>query len=270
MNKKTKNKISDKMKEIWKNDMISEKCKKNLFQKGQSPWNKGLKKGKENIDLIKKMYLKEKKSKSDIGKELGFSYGTINKRLIENGITLRSRKEVTSLIKNKINEYQFKKGQTPHNKGIKNLKESIKKGKTYEEIYGTDKYKKIKFKIKEARKKQIVPFKDSKIEIKIQDFLTELNIPFLTHQYMEIEHGYQCDILVPSLNLIIEIDGDYWHCNPLLFNKPNEWQLKQIEEDNIRNKELIQEGFKVLRLWEYDIKKMDLSYFKKIIYGGLR
>lgn len=109
-------------------------------------------------------------------------------------------------------------------------------------------------KIRIARRKQITPIKDTKIEIKIQDFLKLLGIDFFTHQYIQIEHGYQCDILVPALNLIIECDGDYWHNYPI---------GKEI--DHIRTKELIEKDFKVLRLWENEINKIDVEEFKNNI-----
>ena len=116
--------------------------------------------------------------------------------------------------------------------------------------------KKIEF-AKERRAKQILPIKDTSIEIKIQNFLKELGIEFFTHQYMHIEHGYQCDILIPSMNLVIECDGIYWHKYPV-----------GNDIDHIRTKELIEKGFKVLRLWEFEIKKMDLNGFNNILKGG--
>ena len=99
---------------------------------------------------------------------------------------------------------------------------------------------------------QITPMKDTSIEIKIQNYLKELNIEFFTHHYVSIEHAYQCDILVPALNLVIECDGDYWHKYPI-----------GTDIDHIRTKELIQKGFKVLRLWEHEIKEMTVQNFKE-------
>lgn len=110
-----------------------------------------------------------------------------------------------------------------------------------------------KRKIKEKRLLQITPIKDTSIEIRIQNFLKTLGIDFFTHQYMkEIEHSYQCDILIPSMNLIIECDGAYWHKYPI-----------GREIDHIRTKEMIEKGFKVLRLWEHEINTMDLEKFKE-------
>jgi len=110
---------------------------------------------------------------------------------------------------------------------------------------------------KESRSKMVFPLKDTKIEVKIQNYLKQLGITFFTHQYMkEIEHSYQCDIFIPSLNLIIECDGNYWHKYPT-----------GTEMDKIRTKELIEKGFKVLRLWEVDINKMNMEDFNKKIGG---
>jgi very-short-patch-repair endonuclease len=104
-------------------------------------------------------------------------------------------------------------------------------------------------KAKIRRSKQVFPLKDTTIEIKIQQYLTELKIEYMTHKYIkEIEHGYQCDIFIPSMNLVIECDGNYWHKYPT-----------RTDIDNIRTTELLQKGFKVLRLWEIDIRKMTLE-----------
>jgi very-short-patch-repair endonuclease len=112
--------------------------------------------------------------------------------------------------------------------------------------------------LKERRSKIIFPLKDTSIEIKIQNFLQQLGIEYYTHKYMpEINHAYQCDIFIPSMNMVIECDGNYWHKYPT-----------GREIDNIRTKELLEKGFKVLRLWEHEINSMDVNNFKEQIKGG--
>jgi very-short-patch-repair endonuclease len=113
-----------------------------------------------------------------------------------------------------------------------------------------------KIRIKEGKIVHITPMKDTSIEIKIQNFLKELKIDFFTHYHMNIEHYYRCDIFIPSLNLVIECDGDYWHKYPI-----------GNDLDHIRTKELIEKGFKVLRLWGDDIKKMDIVTFQEKLHG---
>jgi len=121
----------------------------------------------------------------------------------------------------------------------------------------TNKYKKRFCSIKCGRSVQITPTHDTSIEIKIQDFLKELGMEFFTHQYIrKIEHSYQCDILIPSMNLVIECDGDYWH------NYPNGNEI-----DHLRTKELLDKGFKILRLWECEINKIYLKDFKKRLFA---
>lgn len=147
----------------------------------------------------------------------------------------------------------FKKGNIPWNKDTIGLQTSNKKGKNFEEIYG-DRTEKIKSLIKIGRAKQITPIKDTKIEIKIQNFLKQLGIEFFTHHHMNIKHSYQCDILIPSMNLVVECDGTYWHRYPI-----------GRDIDHIRTSELIGKGFRVLRLWEFEINKMTIDKFKGIL-----
>ena len=52
-----------------------------------------------------------------------------------------------------------------------------------------------------------------------------------------------CDIFLPKLNLVIEYNGDYWHCNPKKYSEDYFHQVK-----NKTAKEL----------WEYDNNKIDL------------
>ena len=148
----------------------------------------------------------------------------------------------------------FKKGHKTWNKDKVGLQKSNKKGKTYEEIYGEEKSNKYKKIIKKRRSTQIFPLKDSKIEVKIQNFLKQLGIEFFTHQHIKIEHAYQCDILIPSMNLVIECDGNYWHKYPI-GNKL----------DIIRTRELLDKGFRVLRFWESEIRAITLFEFENKI-----
>jgi G:T-mismatch repair DNA endonuclease (very short patch repair protein) len=109
--------------------------------------------------------------------------------------------------------------------------------------------------------KIIMPLKDSKIEIKIQSFLKQLNIEFFTHQYIkDIEHGYQCDIFIPSLNMVIECFGNYWHKYPI-----------SREIDILRCCELREKSYKLLVFWENEISVMQLEDFRnkleEKIYG---
>lgn len=225
----------------------SKESKKKMSQnmKGRVPFNKGKKLStwmSEDKNELRKQKIKKTVSirRRERKEKLGYINSDETKKKIKD--TLKEG-YATGRIKN--NSGCFKKG------GI-----SKKKGKTYEELYGLEKGRRLR-KIKiENRKNQIFPLKDSSIEVKIQKFLKQLGIEYFTHQYMKIEHGYQCDILIPSMNLVIECDGDYWHKYPI-----------GNEKDHIRTSELIEKGFRVLRLWECEINKMGLVEFKEKIGG---
>ncbi len=122
----------------------------------------------------------------------------------------------------------------------------------------------------ERRAKQIIPIRDTKIEVKIQNFLTLLHIEYFTHKYIsEITHSYQCDILIPSTKTIIECDGCYWHGCPICKKLINKRIQKQIEDDKRRTQELQNKGYNVIRLWEHEINKMSIKEFEKIKNSSL-
>jgi very-short-patch-repair endonuclease len=101
--------------------------------------------------------------------------------------------------------------------------------------------------IKEKRAKQKRTLISSQ-EIKLQNFLNELNINFIPHPYIRIKHGYQCDILIPSKKCIIECFGVYWHNFPL--SRPI---------DIMRSRELRDAGYKVLVFWDKEINEMQVE-----------
>lgn len=63
-----------------------------------------------------------------------------------------------------------------------------------------------------------------------------------------------CDFLIPSSNLIIEVNGDYWHGNPKTFPNPSPLQSERRRSDKRRDWVLRQFGFSVWHVWEDDIK----------------
>ena len=222
---------------------------KTEFKKGMVPWNKGkkfvhsgsFKKGhKINNGRKRTKEFCEKIRKANEGKKQ-----TEETKIKLRNISLEQFKNgVSEKIRNKLSELSKKRWKDP--KYMEMMKKALK---------GHAMPKKAINKIKKARAKQVLPVKDTSIEVKIQNFLKTLGIEFFTHQYMkQIEHAYQCDILIPVMNLVIECDGDYWHKYPIGNNI-----------DHIRTKELLEKGFKVLRLWEFEINEMSIKEFKNKI-----
>lgn len=220
--------------------MVNTKSNRGSFKKGQIPWNKG-KKIELDFNLILKKYYKEEMSTRDIGEYFKVNQKTIENRLKERGYKLRKRTEKTERTKQKISKTMKEREIQPKkrysgivwNKGLTQEDERVRKN--------------IKNLLKN-RKTQILPVKDSSIEVKIQNLLKKLGIEFFTHQYMKIEHGYQCDIMIPVQNginqkTIIECFGNYWHNYPI----SREIDIKRCDE-------LRKEGWRVLVLWENEIK----------------
>lgn len=170
------------------------------------------------------------------------------KELLRKGLKRGNSEIMKRLIKEgKLNPYlnlkKFQREKGSWNKGL--TKET--------DIRVKNNAKKTSDTLKEMRRRGdlITPKKDTSIEVKIQNYLKQLGMEFFTHQYIDINHGYQCDILIPSMDLVIECDGDYWHKYPV-----------GNDIDHIRTKELLEKGFKVLRLWECEIKAMGINDFK--------
>ena len=263
---------------------ISIKSKRlNLFKK-RTPWNKGIPRSDECKKKISIKNTKKRLTDNQI-KFILDNYSTMTNRelskifncskdhikyILKINKIIRTKEERKKLIKEKFsneNHPNFGKHISEQHKMTLRLSKLGKKlnKETIEKIKNNHLKEENIIKFKERRKKMITPKKDSSIEIKIQKFLKQLNIEFFTHQYMNIEHGYQCDILVPSMNLVIECDGDYFHGNTSIFNESNlnERQINQKIRDNLRTKELIEKGYKVFRIWENKIKLMNLNDFNK-------
>jgi G:T-mismatch repair DNA endonuclease (very short patch repair protein) len=78
---------------------------------------------------------------------------------------------------------------------------------------------------------------------KEKEIVTELKkLGYIVSHSLKVDTKI-CDIYIPKLNLIIEYNGDYWHCNPNKYEPDYYHQVK---------------GQTAKELWEYDKKKIDL------------
>lgn len=233
-------------------------------KRGMDIWNKGLK-GKEYTEHFEKMGGQFKEAHTPWNKGTKGLITSWNKGLKTNYSNRKGKTMEEIFGREKANRMKIKmslsrKGKEAYNKGIPLSKEqkiklsnSLKGKKAWNTGMKFPKEEFPNLGLRATRSKIIMPLRDTSIEVKIQNFLRQLNIDFFTHQYIkEIEHGYQCDILIPSMSLIIECDGDYWHKYPV-----------GNELDHVRTKELMEKGFKVLRLWENEIKVMNINRFKE-------
>jgi G:T-mismatch repair DNA endonuclease (very short patch repair protein) len=69
---------------------------------------------------------------------------------------------------------------------------------------------------------------------------------------------YKADILLKEINVIIEFNGTYWHCDPRFykndyFNKRKKLKAEKIwRYDSIRKEHLESLGYRVIVIWEHD------------------
>jgi len=110
-----------------------------------------------------------------------------------------------------------------------------------------------------VRMRQVLPVKDTSIEIKTQEYLLQHNISFLTHPIMlEL---FQADILIPDQSIVIECDGCYWHACPTHY--PNSPNSSRKNRDERRTEMLIKRGYTVIHIWEHEINSGDFSKLEK-------
>jgi very-short-patch-repair endonuclease len=91
------------------------------------------------------------------------------------------------------------------------------------------------------------------IEIETYQALTALGVEFIPQHRIG---KYVTDAFIPAANVVVECQGDYWHCNPKIYSDGpiNERQVKQVNKDARRMADLRARGYQVVELWESEIK----------------
>jgi hypothetical protein len=81
--------------------------------------------------------------------------------------------------------------------------------------------------------------------------LDELNVSY----HREWVFGpYAFDLYLPDFNACIEVQGDYWHGNPAVYQNPSTKQKRRQNIDKTKLSYAKNRGVRALPLWERDIK----------------
>lgn len=100
-----------------------------------------------------------------------------------------------------------------------------------------------------------------------QSLCDELNVMFPDKAFMPEQffksgsYQFHLDIVSEPLKLVIEYNGDYWHCNPKIYSGSyfHPKKKKTAEEiwkyDNNRLKILQNNGYETMVVWEHDFRK---------------
>jgi very-short-patch-repair endonuclease len=81
------------------------------------------------------------------------------------------------------------------------------------------------------------------------------------------------DFYVPSKNMMVEIDGDYFHANPLIYEQKdlNKMQIRNVRNDKFKDVLAKGNGYEIERVWEYDLNNDyagQKKRFKKLLKDG--
>jgi len=114
------------------------------------------------------------------------------------------------------------------------------------ELWDSGKMEDVRVKMSRLMKKRISSgelkgYNRSKAEDDIIDMLTNMGIVCEPNYIIE---GKIFDIHIPAHNLLIEYNGDYWHCNP-----------RKYDESYINTKK----SMTAKEIWQYDKDKLDLA-----------
>ena len=190
----------------------------------------------KRIEFLKNNY--HEIGSMECAKKLGVTQIQVLNRVSMLGLKLN--KEATKRIVNsKAREYM-----TEHNP-MKNPAIASKVGKKVRQRYWSDEEYRVKYldlMSKDQRKKA------SKPELLCKKYLEELGVDFIHSEV--IKPKFIVDFKLD--NLIIQVDGEYWHGHPR-FEPLSERQIGQQKRDAAQDKYLTTCGYKVVRIWERDI-----------------
>lgn len=142
------------------------------------------------------------------------------------------------------------------------MKQPIKKAEGH-------KRKKTKIRMRQSNGKTLrthPKFGTSKLEKYFEtEFLKKLNINYQWQfEAKDIQRSY--DFYLPEHNLLIEVDGDYYHVNPEIYEgkKLTPTQKHDMWVDKLKNEWALLHGIPLLRIWENDIRKNPEKVMKTI------
>lgn len=114
------------------------------------------------------------------------------------------------------------------------------------------------------RRERLTSGKMSKPERIMREILEGNGIQY-TYQH-ELS-GFFYDFHIHGTNILIEVDGDFWHCKPCspyeIPKMPE--QVKNVTNDKKKTAIAYANGYTLLRFWESDIQENRLSVVKRLV-----
>ncbi len=114
---------------------------------------------------------------------------------------------------------------------------------------------------KESRKRAVQILENRQLDTNTKpQLITNMILDNLSISYINEKsfQYYAVDNYLDEYNLIIEVMGDFWHCNPLKYSSPNNYDIhkKRIPRDKAKHTYFKKYyNIEILYLWEDDIYK---------------
>ena len=102
-------------------------------------------------------------------------------------------------------------------------------------------------------------------ELMFKEILEENSILFNYQKSVSWKHGWKkwYDFYLPEFNLLVEIDGTYWHGKEVETKELNKQQWKTRLNDKFKNILAKSRGYKLLRIWSDEINNLNLKEILK-------
>lgn len=102
--------------------------------------------------------------------------------------------------------------------------------------------------------------KKTDIEKIFESILIEIGIPFQMkyriYDKEKINFWFrEYDFFILDTDILIEIDGDYWHGNENIFKNLSDFQKQINENDKLKENFANSKGFRIIRFWGSEVKK---------------
>ena len=104
----------------------------------------------------------------------------------------------------------------------------------------------------------------SKLELRFaKNFLDALGIKYV-YQFKAESIGRYYDFYLPEANILLEIDGDYFHGYGKIHEEKNSMQKHAEWVDKQKDMWALEHGIPIIRFWEHDIND-NPAYVKKVL-----
>lgn len=96
--------------------------------------------------------------------------------------------------------------------------------------------------------------KDTTVEIFVEELIKQQGWRYVPQK--AVRH-LNYDFYLPDLNVLLEVQGDYWHCNPRLYpdGPKNSVQRENLQKNKNKREVAESQNIPLLEIWELDIQK---------------